>query len=195
MQKFWHLRHYLIIDEFSMITKTFPAILSKNIGIGKEGAELERPGHSFSGIDVILCGDLHQFPPVAQSCAESLYRPVDIAHDSIECQIGCRIYEEFTTVVILKEQMRITDPIWRDFLEHLCYGHMQEKHIQMLHRLILGRAGSKSVDFQSEPWNSASLVTPRHAVRRLWNEAAAQKECRESGEHLYICTAEDHIGN
>ena len=195
MQQFWHPRRYLIIDEFSMIAKTFLAILSKNIGIGKEGAESARPGHSFGGIDVILCGDLHQFPPVAQSRAESLYRPVDMAHDSIERQIGRRIYEEFTTVVILKEQMRVTDPIWRDFLEHLRYGRVQEKHIQMLRRLVLARAGSKSVDFQSEPWNSASLVTPRHAVRRLWNEAAARKECRESGERLYICTAEDRIGN
>ena len=63
--------------------------------------------------------------------------------------------------------------------------------------LVLGRAGSKSVDFQSEPWNSASLVTPRHAVWRLWNEAAVPKKCRdsESGEHIYICTAEDHIRN
>lgn len=91
--------------------------------------------------------------------------------------------------------MHVTDPIWRDFLEHLRYGCVQEKHIQMLCRLVLGRAGSKSVDFQSEPWNSASLVTPRHAVRRLWNEAAVRKKCRESGERLYICTAEDHIGN
>ena len=41
MQQFWHPRCYLIIDEFSMITKTFLPILSKNIGIRKEGAELE----------------------------------------------------------------------------------------------------------------------------------------------------------
>ena len=56
----------------------------------------------------MLCGDLHQFPPVAQSRVTSLYQPVDMAHDSIECQIGHRIYEEFTTVVILKQQMRVT---------------------------------------------------------------------------------------
>ena len=91
--------------------------------------------------------------------------------------------------------MCVTDPILWDFLGHLHYGCMQEKHIQMLCSLVLVRAGSKSVDFQSELWNSASLVTPRHAVWRLWNEAAAWKRCRESGEHLYICTAKDHIRN
>jgi hypothetical protein len=42
MQQFWHPRRYLIIDEFSMIAKTFLAILSENIGIGKEAAESER---------------------------------------------------------------------------------------------------------------------------------------------------------
>ncbi|KIN95737.1 hypothetical protein M404DRAFT_49684, partial [Pisolithus tinctorius Marx 270] len=37
-------------------------------------------------------------------------------------QLGRAIYMEFTTVVILKEQMRVTDPVWHDFLEHLRYG-------------------------------------------------------------------------
>ena len=89
---------------------------------------------------------------------------MDMAHNSIERQIRCRIYEEFVTVVILKEQMCIMDPIWQDFLKHLHYGDVQTKHIQMLCRLVLRRSGSTSVDFQSEPWNSASLVTLRHAV-------------------------------
>jgi len=79
LQHFWHPRHYLIIDEFSSITKKFLAILSKNIGIRKEGTELGQPGHSFGGINGILCGDPHQFPPVVQSHAESLYQLVDMS--------------------------------------------------------------------------------------------------------------------
>src|SRR5882762_8580425 len=83
--------------------------------------------------------------------------------------------------------MCVTDPIWQDFLEHLCYGHMQEKHIQMLHRLVLRRAGSESVNFKSELWNSGSIVTPRHAGQRL--------ELRVPnllGNRLF-CTASSHF--
>jgi hypothetical protein len=195
LQKQWQSRRYLIIDEYSMLAKSFLATLSRNISIGKQGSSSEKPGLSFGGVNVILCGDLHQFPPVAKSSAESLYRPTNLASDSTECQIGRAIYEEFKTVVILKEQMRVTDPIWRDLLVHLRYGRIQERHIQILRSLVVHRSQSKDrVDFKSEPWASAPLITPRHAVRKVWNESAARKSCRESGEQLFVCTAEDTIG-
>ena len=66
LQQIWRHRQYLIIDEYSMIVKSFLALLSRNIGIGKEGSDSQRPGHSFGRVNVILCGDLHRFPPVAQ---------------------------------------------------------------------------------------------------------------------------------
>lgn len=73
LQKQWQSRHYLIIDEYSMLAKSFLATLSHNISIGKQGSSLEKPGLLFGGVNVILCGDLHQFPPVAKSSMESLY--------------------------------------------------------------------------------------------------------------------------
>ena len=195
LQKQWQSRCYLIIDEYSMIAKTFLATLSRNISVGKQGSSSEKPGYSFGGVNVILCGDLHQFPPVAKESQDCLYRPTNLAHDSMECQIGRAIYEEFQTVVILKEQMRVTDPIWRDLLVHLRHGRIQEQHIQILRSLVLHRSQSKEpVDFKSEPWSSVPLVTPRHAVRKTWNESAARKACRETGNQLFICTAEDTIG-
>ena len=39
----------------------------------------------------------------------------------------------------------------------------------------------------------ASLVTPRHAVRTQWNEAAICKHCRSTGGRLFVCPAEDRI--
>ena len=105
LQKNWYSRCYLIIDKYLMITKTFLATLSRNISIGKQGSPSEKPGYSFGGVNVILCGDLHQFPPVATEYQNSLYQPTNLARDSIECQISHAIYEEFQTVVILKEQM------------------------------------------------------------------------------------------
>ncbi|KIL55963.1 hypothetical protein M378DRAFT_56669, partial [Amanita muscaria Koide BX008] len=44
-----------------------------------------------------------------------------------------------------------------------------------------------------ELWSHVSLVTPRHAVRKLWNEAATRQKCSDESERLYVCTAEDTI--
>ena len=87
------------------------------------------------------------------------------------------------------------DTIWCDLLVHLRHGQIQEQHIQILCSLVLHRSQMKElVDFKSEPWASAPLVTPQHAVRKTWNESTARKACRESGNQLFICTAKDTIG-
>lgn len=65
LQQFWKHVQYLIIDEMSMLSKSFLAKLSRNIAIGKATDDHTPSPHSFGGINVIMCGDFHQFPPVA----------------------------------------------------------------------------------------------------------------------------------
>jgi PIF1-like helicase len=191
LQTFWKNKAYLIIDEFSMISKLFLALLSRNISIAKEGSP-NYEGISFGGISVILSGDLHQFPPVAASRREYLYTPNELASDSLDCQIGRSIYEEFKTVVILKEQKRITDPIWHNMLTNLRQGLMREDDVKMLRSLVI--SPSQKDKYDAEPWTGASLVTPRHAVRTMWNKYAVRKLCAITGEQLFICHTEDRIG-
>ncbi|OCH83740.1 hypothetical protein OBBRIDRAFT_871838, partial [Obba rivulosa] len=192
LQAFWRTRSYLIIDGYSMISKSFLARISENISIGKEVAEDDIKDTAFGNINVILCGDLHQFAPVSQFACEALFRPVDIKSDGSSVMVGRRLYESFESVVILKEQMRITDPVWPKFLQHLHHGEVEEEDLDMLEGLVLG-SEEADVDFSSAPWNEASLVTPRHAVREPWNAAAVRKWCRTSGEQLFIIDAEDQV--
>ena len=210
LQDFWREVQYLIIDEYSMLSKTFLATLSRNISVGMEGTKGFRTGHSFGGLNVILCGDLHQFPPVACGKREALYYPLD-TKDSMDAQVGRQTYKEFSTVVILKEQMRVSDPVWLDFLVHLRHGRVEPRHLKMLRTLLLKRptpggsprspphphtdnkTGSLPVDFATKPWVDAALITPRHAVQMQWNEAASQKLCSETGRQLFICPALDTI--
>jgi hypothetical protein len=103
LQKFWQHFRYLILDETSMLAKEFFALLSRNISIAKGGTS----SHSFGGVNLIICGDFHQFPPVATGLSEVLYYPIDLLRDSLESKLGHMICEEFSTVVILKEQMRV----------------------------------------------------------------------------------------
>ncbi|PSS19942.1 hypothetical protein PHLCEN_2v3115 [Hermanssonia centrifuga] len=192
LQSFWKEKRYLIIDEVSMISKSFLIDMERNISIGMQGADGFQSDYSFGGLNVIICGDFHQFPPVAKGPDEFLFQPADLSRHSEGCVLGRRVYEEFTTVVILKEQMRVTDHVWRDLLVHLRKGEVQEHHIDCLRTLVLSTPGAE-VDFGSAPWQDASLVTPRHAVRNLWNEHAARKWCAKSENQLFICYAEDRI--
>jgi hypothetical protein len=192
LQEFWREVRYLIIDEFSMISRSFLATLSRNIATGLEGAPYAPHGHSFGGLNIILCGDLHQFPPVACAKLEALYHPVNLAKDSDDAKIGRRIYEEFSTVVVLREQMRVTDHGWRDFLVRLRYAKVERRDLTMLRSLLLQ---CSPIDFSSPPWADASLITPRHAVRTQWNEASLRKVCSENGLRLLVCHAEDTAKN
>jgi hypothetical protein len=89
--------------------------------------------------------------------------------------------------------MRVTDTRWRMLLTNLRRGQMQEEDIITLRRLIIGKSSSKHDNYDHEPWANASLVTPRHGVRTLWNEALSRKWCRKNNQQLFICTAEDTI--
>lgn len=195
LQRFWTDFTYLIIDEISMLSKTFFAVLSRNIGVGKARAGDAPMSESFGGINVILCGDFHQFPPVASGTSEALYQRPTNPKDKkfVEKQCGFKIFEEFTTVVILEEQIRVTDPVWRDFLQHLRYGRVQEHHIDMLRKLVVTHPECQPTDFAETPWRDVSLVTPRHAVRKQWNDAAVQKHCEQTGSRMFRCMAEDTI--
>jgi len=62
--------------------------------------------------------EIPKIVPVARPLPDALYYPVDFNGDTLTSQIGRAIYEEFTTVVELKEQRRISDPVWHDFLKH-----------------------------------------------------------------------------
>ncbi|KIM52121.1 hypothetical protein SCLCIDRAFT_41067, partial [Scleroderma citrinum Foug A] len=194
LQVLWRHIQYLVIDEVSMISKAFLARLSRNISIGKM-AEGELPScHSFGGISVILCSDFFQFLPVTCAPSEALYFPTTTVQCNREdSQTGCTIFEEFTTVVTLKEQMQVTDPIWQDFLQHLWVGQVQEKHITMLCTLVLTNQNYVETDFCLQPWNNASLITPRHGVRRIWNDTALHKHAKEMQSMVFECQAKDTI--
>lgn len=192
LQVYWRPRRYLVLDEYSMLAKTFLARFERTLSIAMQGSGLDGT-YSFGGLSVILCGDLHQFPPVAKGPPEWLFCKRDEESDTPEQQLGHRLYEEFTTVVILRQQMRVTDPEWRDFLDHLRHGQVQPRHLDMLRELVVGEPGLGDGSFDGSKWNNAALVTPRHAVRTLWNTHAVRTMCKNRGRQVYVVTAADLV--
>ena len=189
LHEFWRTRRYLIIDEVSMLSQTFFAKLSQIISRAMETKDNE----IFRGLNVILVGDFHQFPPVVARRSSPLYWPVNSRQDTEDDILGRKIFEQFSTVVKLNKQIRVQDGEWHDVLQHIRYGNCQREHINMIRKLIITNPYCPHTDFNTSPWKDAKLVTPRHAVRNQWNSAAIKKHCRRTHRRLYICPAEDTI--
>ncbi|TFY67448.1 hypothetical protein EVJ58_g1608 [Rhodofomes roseus] len=188
----WSRVSYLIIDEVSMLSRACLAKMSRNISLLKTGSE---EGEPFGGMNVIICGDFHQFPPVASKRNAPLYYPNDLADskETVDDEMGRTIYEAFTTVVILREQVRVRDPTWNGFLQRLRAGEVDGDDVEMLRSLVLTHPKCTPTDFDREPWSNALLVTPRHTVRTQWNDAATKRHCARTGVQLFVGTAEDTI--
>ena len=70
---------------------------------------------------------------------------------------------------------------------------MEQTDLAVLRQLVIS-SEQDGDDFNQNPWIDAPLVTPRHAVRTLWNEHSVRKWCRHGGQQLFICPAEATIG-
>nr|GAT42295.1 predicted protein [Mycena chlorophos] len=180
---------YLIIDEYSMLTKKLLEQLSKILGSIKEPMQECQASDCFGGINVVLVGDLHQFPPVG-NIRQSLFYDGDGAED--HSPLGLDLYRRFSTVVTLTEQRRVTDPVWMEFLGRLRQGACTEGDMQMLGRLRVGEEDS-TVDWNQPPWTDSVLVTPRHTVRSRWNEESIRRHAALTGNRVYRFPAEDTV--
>lgn len=185
LREYWCTKRYLVINEVSMLSRSFFAKLSQIISTAME-VESDK---IFGGLNVILVGDFHQFPPVVARRSAPLYCLANPRYDSEDDVIGQKLFEQFTTVVQLSKQIRIRDE-WQDILQHVRYGNCRRQHIDTIRTLIITNPKCPHTDYNVSPWK---LITPCHAVWCQWNLAAIRKYCADSGQQLFISPSEDMI--
>jgi hypothetical protein len=83
--------------------------------------------------------------------------------------------------------------MWWLFLQRLRHGLIQQNDINMLQSLIISNCNDEFSNLKKEEWASAPLITPRHAVRKFWNQTALRKWCKQTGHPLFVCSAHDTI--
>ncbi|KIL60606.1 hypothetical protein M378DRAFT_83570, partial [Amanita muscaria Koide BX008] len=161
----WKHIRYLIIDEYSMISREFLAMLSKILS----------------------------FPPVKGKKRSPLYFPTSL-HDSDQQNAGSELYRQFTTVFVLRQQMRVKDPEWQAVLQRARHGKCEATDLELLRNSQIDMLlDSLPLAFTepASPWAEAFLVTPRNGVRKKWNATAVRQHCRRSQQQLLICPSED----
>lgn len=179
----------LVVDEGSMLTTDLLCFVSQVTGAYRESAGIPNASSTipFGGLGVLVMVDFHQFPPVA-SPTHSLYHP---SPTTTRCQLGRNLYLQFTTVVQLDQQMRITDPVWHDILQRSRDGACTADDLTIIRSLILSDDTCEVPNFAIAPWNDAILITPRNSVQTYWNHRAVIKHCISTHNTLYTCYAED----
>ena len=192
LEVYWQDKQYLIIDEISMVSWEIFAKLSNIIGRARAG-QVFSSEEPFGGLNVILVGDFHQFPPVASGLSAPLYVLCNPTKDSALDMLGRKLYEQFDVVVRLTQQVRVTDPVWVDLLRRARHGECHEEDLETLRGLMLTDSRCPPTDFSSPPWSNAVLVTLRHAVRMKWNSMTARSKTRGLGLTLIICPAFDTV--
>ncbi|RDB26275.1 ATP-dependent DNA helicase pfh1 [Hypsizygus marmoreus] len=180
---------YLIIDEFSMLMKDILCMLSQILGEHFNDEDYASTTTPFGNVNIILCGDPHQFPPVRTAKA-ALYSK---QHSSKNHVVGRHLYEQFDTVVNLSQQLRITDPRWMELLTRLRTGDCTEADLMLVRSLIVTDPNCDLPSFKESPWADAVLITSRHGVREQWNLAALTRHCLRTGHQAYRFFAEDTI--
>jgi len=87
----------------------------------------------------------------------------------------------------------VTDPEWLDLLQHVWHSNCDERHIAMLHQLIVTHDNCPVTNFTTSPWKDALLVTPRHAIRMKWNNMTTKTCTHALGITLIKCPAFDTV--
>ena len=122
LEKKWNCVSTVIMDEISMVGCRLFAKLSGNITRAKHSD----PSMPFGGLDVICFGDFIQFPPVFDTPLYSKYNKDEIGSSTkeseVQMQLGRSIWKQLTHVILLDEQMRVTDQIYQGILNRLREG-------------------------------------------------------------------------
>jgi hypothetical protein len=182
----------LIIDEMSMLFDSLLADVATVVAHTKKSANEGDEHLPFAGMNVILMGDFHQFPPVARQFS-ALYSRHDTS-DPVALQ-GRALYRQFDIVVCLRQQIRIKDIVWTGILSRLRVGKCNNEDIHIVRSLILNSKDCPKTDFTCLPWSEAVLITTRHTVREAWNAARLKQHCAKTGNRRYIVGSEDFILN
>lgn len=151
-----------------------------------------KPMSAFGGKHVVFAGDFGQLQPAGwgATCLYSNKTPLDslaLNTEGLMKALGKSVWHQFTTVVILRENMHQRgmselDKKFRICLENMRYGRCTAEDIALL-RTRIARPGGPSI--QEPQFRNVSIITPLNAQRDAWNSEGVDRFAAETGQTLH----------
>ncbi|PPQ81451.1 hypothetical protein CVT26_007746 [Gymnopilus dilepis] len=185
---------YIIFDEISMVP------CHDLYKISARFSEIRNnPDEIFGGLNVIVLGDFAQLSPVH---GKSLYngKAMDLSARSKlmdqEAFLGRAIWHQFTTVVMLVQNMRqlqqsTRDAQFRTCLTNMRYGACTDEDIHFLQSLIVRQESDLHV--KGPEFRNSAVITCFNAQRDRFNEIGVERFARDTNQRLYEFYSEDAL--
>ncbi|KAI0069438.1 hypothetical protein K474DRAFT_1584497, partial [Panus rudis PR-1116 ss-1] len=148
---------------------------------------------------MIFAGDFAQLPPVT---GHPLFGDVVASvihttgsHKKQEAALGKAIWHQFTTVVILRQNMRQRsqtpkDAAFRQVLENMRYADCTPQDIQVLNSMVVGNSQNQ-IRLTDLNFRNVSIITRYNSHRDRINELGCERFARESGQTLHTFYSAD----
>jgi hypothetical protein len=179
---------YIFLDEVSMVACHELYAISSRLSTVTKVYDLP-----FGGINMIFAGDFAQLPPTT---GVSLYNNsvsgmlnVNMSVRQQENTIGKLLWQQVTTVVILKENMRQTQPghadeMLRTALENMRYAACTDEDIAFLKTRVAGLKEGR-VRLTENRFRNVSIITAYNSQKDKINAMGTMRFSRETREELY----------
>jgi hypothetical protein len=189
---------YIFIDKCSMLSCLDVCRISARICEALNVYELP-----FGGLNMILARDFAQLPPTSGKGTELFSHAIPIhqvPHQTPTEQaktIGCLIWLQFTTVVVLQENMRQkgTSPeekVFQVALEKLCWKSCTDKDIALIRSRVAGKEAGSPLN--KEPFKNVSIITTWNKVKDEFNACNSERFAKDCGQDLSEFYSIDKLG-
>lgn len=158
----------LIIDEISMLSGVFLDTLDKTCRAMKRC--VDKP---FGGMQVVLCGDLFQLPPISQESSQS-----SITNSSAWKNLN-------PIICYLSEQHRQDDELFTEILNAIRKNNLDEVHFEQLE--------SRITEFDDESFMSKTKLFTHNADVDAINQRALEFIGEESYEYTMTSKGKDRL--
>ena len=176
----------IIIDEVSMIGCRQLAKISKHLTKAKHA----NPDLPFGGVDIIFFGDFIQFPPIQDTPLYSNWNDRRVTSSTtkseIQSKLGQHLWKQVNCVILLDEQMRVTDREYQDLLNRLREGKCTNRDVEILNKRVVGHSVNELTHMSGNP-----IIAPGNKLVMSLNDLFANSHSQHKTVHL--STAKDTI--
>ena len=178
---------YIFIDELSMVScREFYAICARLCEI------YNKPEIAFGGVNMIVAGDFAQLPPVGGNPLYRRFSKKEMNSKQSEYEqlsiLGLIYWHQFTTVVILRKNMRQKyqspeDTKLRTCLENMRYASCTKEDLDFLYTRVAGREATQP-HLTDPKFRNVPIITAWNVQKDRINDVGALRFANDTGQTL-----------